>query len=407
MKEQKKQNAFSLSACSILLFLATIFLLSSPAEAQEAVMKLKVVTEMANIRLKPDIGSIIIHQAPQGTILESSAKEGEWYLIKIKTEEGQIVSGYVHESVVTVLEGPAQEKEKIEIKKVPETEVKKEAEKEKVEKKPVSKPAPAPAPAAPQPSKFRIEFSFSGGANYVSAEDLNNGAKGAADWRNAELDQEKLGTVNPAHLSYILGGELAFSLSAHFYLGLGAEYFRGEKESVVKFLAGPVTTEILTVRPRFQALPLRLFLAYQPFPFFYLKGGLEYCFAKCSYLYNFQRAEFLNQEGEAKARSFGLVGTIGLERKLSSALSFLLEVTGRYAKIKGFKGTHSETDYTGAVSTQEGKLYYFYKRESPSGPSYPQLYVRDKLPTGAEYDPREAVIDLSSLSLKAGFKIKF
>jgi hypothetical protein len=405
MKTQKKRKAFSLSAYFVLFLLLTFFLLSSPAEGQEVVTKLKVVTEMANVRLKPDVGSIIIQQAPQGTILESTAKEGEWYLIKIKTEEGQIVSGYVHESVVTALEGPAQEREKTEIKKAPEKEVKKEPQKEKTEKKPL--PKPAAAQLTPQPSKFRIEFSFFGGANYVSAEDLNNGAKGAADWRKAFLDQEQSGTVNLVHFSYIIGGELTFSLSSHLYIGLGADYFQAQQESAVKFLVGPVATETLTIRPKFQALPLRLFLTYQPFAFFYLKGGLEYYFAKCSYLYSFQGATALNQSGEAEAQNFGLIGAIGLERKLSSALSFFLELTGRYAKIKGFKGTHTEIDAAGTTSRQEGKLYYFYMRESPEGPLYPQLYVREKSPTGAEYEPREAVIDFSGLSLKAGFKIKF
>jgi hypothetical protein len=405
MKAPKKKKLFSPSAYFVLFLLPTFILLSFPAEAQEAVTKLKVVTEMANVRLKPDIGSIIIQQAPQGTILESIAKEGEWYLIKIKNEEGQIVSGYVHESVVIVLEGRAQEREKIETEKAPEREVKKEPQEEKKEKKPL--PQPEATKAAPQPSKFRIEFCFSGGASYASAADLNNGAKGVADWRKAELDQEQLGTVSLAHFSYIIGGELTFSLSSHLYAGLGADYFQAQKESEVKFLVGPVITETLTIRPKFQALPLRIFLVYQPFSFFYMKGGLEYYFAKCSYLYNFQRAAPLNQSGEAKAQNFGLMGAMGLERKLSSALSFFLELTGRYAKIKGFKGTHTEIDAAGTTSRQEGKLYYFYRRESPEGPLYPQLYVREKSPTGAEYEPREAVMDFSGLSFKAGFKIKF
>lgn len=403
MKTPKKGKLLPLTAHFVLLLLPTFFLLSSMAEGQEAVTKLKVVTEMANIRLKPDIGSIIIQQAPQGTILESAAKEGEWYLIKIKTEEGQIVSGYVHESIVIVLEGPAQEREKIEIKKAPEKEAKKEPKRGKPEKKPLSKPAAAPS--APQPFKFRIEFSFSGGANYVSAEDLNDGATGAADLQEDKLPKEPQGTVQPAHLSYIIGGEIAFSLSSHLYLGLGADYFHGEKKSEVRFLDG--TTETLTVKPKFQALPLRLFLTYQPFPLFYLKGGIEYYFAKCFYLYDFQGATPWKHEGEAKAQRFGLIGAIGMERKLFSAFSYFLELTGRYAKIKGFKGTDTETDLARQDPTQ-GKLYYFLKSASLGGTPYPQLYVR-KDPTREYLEDkfREAVIDFSGLSLKAGFKIIF
>ena len=401
MKILKKRKALFPSACLILFFLSAFFLFPSSAEAQEAAIKLKVVTEMANIRLKPDIGSIIIYQAPQDTILESSAKEGEWYLIKIKTEEGQTVSGYVHESVVMVLEGPAQKKETIEIKKVPEKEVKKQPETKRAEKKPPAKPTTARP--TPQPYKFHIDFSLSGGASYASVKDLNDGAEGAADLQKDKLYKEQQGSAQAAHLGYIIGGEIAFSLSSHLCLGLGADYFQGENESEVRFLDG--TTDTLKMKPKFQALPLRFFVIYQPLPLFYLKGGIEYYFAKCSYLYDFQGTPALKQEGEAKAQSLGLIGAIELERKLSSLLSYFLEITGRYAKIKGFKGTHTETNQTVPL---QGKLYYFFKRASSGGDLYPQLYIRKNATTQPLEDNfRDAVIDFSGLSLKAGFKIKF
>ena len=46
-------------------------------DIRAASFKIKVVTEQANIRLEPDIGSAIIRQVSQGTILESTAKENE------------------------------------------------------------------------------------------------------------------------------------------------------------------------------------------------------------------------------------------------------------------------------------------------------------------------------------------
>jgi len=82
------------------LFLLSLLVI----QGQEKSTKLKVVAELANIRQRPDIGSIIIHQALQGMILESTGKEGEWYIVKIKSDEGDITFGYVHESLVNVLE---------------------------------------------------------------------------------------------------------------------------------------------------------------------------------------------------------------------------------------------------------------------------------------------------------------
>jgi len=72
------------------LLLAASLLFLSVARGEEVLRKLKVVTEQANIRLKPSIGSIIIKQVPEGTILESTGQEGEWFLIQL-TPESQVM----------------------------------------------------------------------------------------------------------------------------------------------------------------------------------------------------------------------------------------------------------------------------------------------------------------------------
>jgi hypothetical protein len=100
-------------AC-ILLLVSSLFFLTT-ARGEEVLRKLKVVTEQANIRLKPSIGSIIIKQVPQGTILESTTQQGDWFLIQLSPDELEQVSGYVHESMVIIIEGPPKEQEEPEI----------------------------------------------------------------------------------------------------------------------------------------------------------------------------------------------------------------------------------------------------------------------------------------------------
>ena len=100
-------------ACTFLLACSLLFL--AAARGEEALRKLKVVTEQANIRLKPSIGSIIIKQVPQGTILESTAQQGDWFLIQLSPDELEQVTGYVHESMVIIIEGPPKEQEEPEI----------------------------------------------------------------------------------------------------------------------------------------------------------------------------------------------------------------------------------------------------------------------------------------------------
>lgn len=385
-------------AFAFLFALSVLFL--TGADGEEVLIKLKVVTEQANIRLKPHIGSIIIKQVPQGTILESTRKEGEWYSIKLKPDEGDQVSGYVHESMVIVLEGPPTEK-KEEIR-TEEEEKDKIEEPEKIEEQIPPQPVVTKPPSR-QPSKYHFELCFSDGGNIVSGGDLNRGAQGFADYQSDKLAIRGKGKVKRPLLSYILGGELAFPLSSRIHLGVGIDYFLREKESQVIFEEGSIS-ETFTTRPKIEALPIRAFISYYVLPSFYVKSGIEYYFAKCAYFYRFQREE---QQGEAEAQGLGILGGIGYELKLSSFFSFIVEATGRYARIKGFKGKNTTIDSTGQEYTEEGTLY-LYRVRTTGESSYPLLFIREKKPTEANvFNAREAIIDFSGFSLKTGLKIKF
>ena len=70
--------------------------------AQAGPLKLKVVTDQANIREEPDIGSPILHMVPRGTVLDGESKEGEWYRVSFVSDRGEMKTGYVHESLVIV-----------------------------------------------------------------------------------------------------------------------------------------------------------------------------------------------------------------------------------------------------------------------------------------------------------------
>ena len=301
--------------------------------------------------------------------------------------------------MVIVLEGPPIEKEKKEIRE----ELK---EREKIEVRPLPLPVVSKFPSR-QPSKSLFELCFSWGGSFISGGDLNRSIQGLADYNSDLLADQGKGEVKPVHLSYILGGEITFPLSSHFFLGLGADYFLRERESVVEFQGGP-STETLIMRPKIQALPIRLVISYYPISSFYVKSGIEYYFAKYAYLYRSLKVGWWGEwHGEAKAQGFGFVGGLGYELKLSSTFSFIIEATGRYAKITGFKGEERSQDSTGLDYTEKGKLYIYQIRTSAEN-SYPLLYIRQNKPTEADvFDPREATINFSGFSLKTGFKIKF
>jgi len=78
------------------------------------VLKVRVTASQANIRLKPTTQSEAISKVPIGAVLDVIKKEGEWYLVKLPPDEkGIVVTGYIHQSIVEVVE---------EIKEIPKEE---------------------------------------------------------------------------------------------------------------------------------------------------------------------------------------------------------------------------------------------------------------------------------------------
>ena len=106
-----------------ILFLA-LFVSALTSLVFSEVLKVRVVASQANIRLKPDLQSAVISKVPLGGILDVVKKEGEWYHIKLPADEkGIVVTGYIHQSTVEVVDA-------IEEKKITEDLIEKPAIKE-------------------------------------------------------------------------------------------------------------------------------------------------------------------------------------------------------------------------------------------------------------------------------------
>jgi len=98
MKNQKLRKKIILP-----FVLLAILLLIGNAEA--AKFKLRVTVTAANIRLKPSLESNVISKAPRGATLNAEEKIGEWYKIKLPPDEqGIVLTGYIHQSIVEVVE---------------------------------------------------------------------------------------------------------------------------------------------------------------------------------------------------------------------------------------------------------------------------------------------------------------
>lgn len=126
------------SNLGILLVICLMILLISPLLGRAEKTKVKVIVNIANVRLKPDLGSKVIGKMPLGSILVFDKTIGEWFRVNLPPDEsGFVVTGYMHNSVVEIIvEEPVKEMEN-----------KKEQEKE------ITKKIEEPEKPARQPSK--------------------------------------------------------------------------------------------------------------------------------------------------------------------------------------------------------------------------------------------------------------
>ncbi|MFW6161062.1 MAG: SH3 domain-containing protein, partial [Acidobacteriota bacterium] len=259
-----------------IVFLLANFLFLTPALTQPSNIQLKVVAEQANIRLKPDITSLIIYQAPLGSYLSLLEKEGEWYKVDFVSDEGEEGSGYVHESLVIMLEPEIDEEKKPEKTKKP-VEIPEEKIKETdTPTKETQIVRPEKRSSVHLPAEFPpVQFALTGGGNILGSGDLNRGSEGLAGFYKDSLGATTEGTVSPLRLSYNFGAELNMALSPQISLGIGFDYLKGEKESRIELSKG-TRKDIYTTRPEIRAFPLRFSFIYSPVTFFYLKAGFDY-----------------------------------------------------------------------------------------------------------------------------------
>ncbi len=408
----KKKKRFTLITGSILLCLLHYFV--AAADLPAGGIKLRVTAEQANVRERPDITSPIIQQLPEGAILEAERKEGEWYTVLVEKDEGGSIPGYVHESLVAIMEAPPEEPLR---KERPEE--RKEAQEqppprpvEEIQEAPRHVPPPVRPGAVQAAKEDRLGLSFWLGGRYATIGDLNEGTRGLARYYETRLAATGEGDVKALHFGYLLGAEVRLPLAFGFYLSFGLEYGSGEAASsiVYKDVSQEAT---LTVKPRVRAVPLSLALVYYPLPSFYLKAGLEYTFARCGYSYRLTELEpdpmtesWLEWTGQASSSGFGYLAGLGYDWNLTSALSLTAEIAYRHSRLGDFSGEDVYKESSLYESTEKGRLYYF-QVDTGTAEVVPLVFIREKRPTEAGVVAvRKAELNLSGFSLKLGIKVQ-
>ncbi|MBC7348708.1 MAG: SH3 domain-containing protein [Candidatus Aminicenantes bacterium] len=380
---------------AVVFFLFSLALVSSllsslPGQTQK--IRLKVVSEQANIRLKPDIGSEMIWQVPEGTELEAEKKEGEWFQVVVTKPDGSRLLGYVHESLVEVLEAGVKIRPQF------------PAAVTRVETpRPVTRPAP-PGPKKTAPVDFMLTVMV--GGLYLSPGDLNQAAEGVTRYYLAELNSGRQADLSGLHLVWTYGLDFFYPLSPQILLGLGFDYLQGSKDSAVSFSQESLNYRIIT-RPGVKDLAFRLSLLYYPVDIFYLRVGVEANLARVSYLYRLEQGDqYLEWKGRASGINAGWQEAAGVQWPVTTWLQVYAEAAYRYARVRNFEGKNFYSDSDGLQRTEEGQLYYWQVEQANK--YYPALFVRNRLPTDpGVVDPRRADINFSGFSLRAGLRLIF
>jgi hypothetical protein len=393
----------SILALSLLFLAVAVVPVLSAQNAPAQTFKLKVTAEQANLREKPDIGSGVVQQIPEGTVLEADKKEGEWYLVRYTLEDGGVIAGYIHESLVMVLEpSPGAGGQ-------PSRETNPEAR-----TKPGSETRPA-APGAQSDSWYEVRLPFdlfiSAGGGTVVADDFTEGARGLADLNAAGTTPS--GSVGALRLTYVFGLEVSYRLSRWFSVGLATEFLRGWRRSTITYpdmivvpeVAGPRTATHVFV----QAVPVKLGFRFYPRPDFYIRASAAYYFVRAGYDDRFGSSILALQEwqGRATAHTLGLEVAAGGEWRLASNLFFFAEAGFRLTSAFGLAGTGTTRDSSGAELSEAGPLW-FYQQLGADDRGHDLLFVHAAEPSGTGIlSARKAALNLSGTTARLGVKVRF
>ena len=373
---------------------------TSPARAgQEKTFKVKVAAEQANLRERPDISSAVVQQIPEGTILDAEKKEGEWYLVRYTLEDGAVIAGYIHESLVVVLE-PGKVPE---TQETPKVEPERRPQRERREAQAEERRAAGGAGRGAAP----YELSFSAGGASIDPEDLNLSGQGLAGYNGAFLGISPSGSIGTLRLTYSLCAEASYRIMPWLALGVGVDYISGSNASTVRY-AGADFTDTFETRPAVRITPVRAIVRFYPGSGFYFRGSLGYYSAKLEYYYRFVQADAWQQwSGYAKGHCFGAEVGVGGDWTIGRGLALFAEAGFRMARVGALTGGDVLTDSTGLSVPTSGPLWYFTKQGADMR-VYDLLFIRETKPAEAGVvDARRADLNLSGTTFRAGIRLRF
>ncbi|MCX7974703.1 MAG: hypothetical protein N3B16_09430 [Candidatus Aminicenantes bacterium] len=399
---QRKIALFLIFFCWLFCFLEKTF-------PQTSSFKVRVTEEVANIRQNPDIRSPIIAQVPQNTLLLGLKREGEWIFVTW-TEEGNLKKqGYIHESLVALVEPEERAEEKKVEAKEEDKEQKAREEKSKetllAKKEPEIKSSPVINKSGPKKSALRLNLAP--GGEFVSLSPINESSSGLASLMADLLNSPQADSISS--LRWLRAASLEFQIPLKDNFSVIGQFsgIHGEKKNSIFYKIEGFQPNLF-IQSKILTFPIAFLLNYEIWSFLSLALGPEIIPIEFRYLYRLELAKTREEwSGKAKSWGYGLKGRISFTSWLSTKVGLYLEIGGRRAKIRDFEGKDTHLWPTGEKTEEEGKLYFFQVRTSPDH-LRSLLFIRAKRPAEAGIQSvEEASLNLSGVTLRFGFSFRF
>jgi hypothetical protein len=259
-------------------------------------------------------------------------------------------------------------------------------------------------------SAHGLSLKLYGGVSEIAGGDLNKGLEGLIDVLNVPHGIAVTGKYNPVHFGPDFGAEIIFNLTSRLGLGLGIGYLQARKESSIEIAESenymePTHFYTRILRPRVEAIPLTLGLLYDIWT-----GGrfnLEASSGIGLYLGKAGLGDTWTEKGsslssqttwEGTSQAIGFHIGLGMELYLSQRTSFLVDVLGRYGRLRNIKGDLIENG-----ATIKDAVLWFCEQGA-----YPLIIIDDSPPPAWRYSSiRKGEVNLSGVSVRVGVKIRF
>jgi hypothetical protein len=258
------------------------------------------------------------------------------------------------------------------------------------------------AEAAQSWQKKGVALKLTGGMSYLLLDEWNYHLRGYSAFHDRAafaLGGTMEGEFKSIKWGLDFEGDVIIYLNSRLGINIGSGYISGKRgpdaNKITYYLPWESGTNTLDMQ--ISAIPVKLGVYYclsrsSKFRLF-LSGGIGYYFAKIS------------EDMKSKWDGNWIDGYQESKFDITKSIAFVVEGSGRYAKITDFEGDYDATNSFGVNTSTQGGLYY-YERLTSYG-YVPYIGIQEEPPSGPNYRKvRKATVDLSGFTVKIGIKIR-